>query len=80
MEGEWSENIKTTFIKKLDKCLNILKETPEIFPESIKNKGLRKCVITKHNILFYRFNKKQVKIVTIFDTRQDLTKLKKDIK
>jgi len=80
LEQGWPKTIKSDFIQKLDKCFEILKENPEIFPESRINVGLRKCVVTKQNTLFYRFDKKYVKIVTIFDSRQNLNKLRSDIK
>ena len=75
----WSQKVKSDFIKKLDDKINLIKEHPEVFPESEKEKGLRKCVITKQMTMFYRFNSKQISIITFFDTRQNPEKLKKDI-
>lgn len=75
----WSVTIKKEFIKKLDSSIEIIQNEPEIFPESKKGKGLRKCVITKQITLFYRYNSKRINIVTIFDTRQNPEKLKKEI-
>lgn len=76
---EWSIKVKTDFVKKLDSSIQIIKNQPEIFPESRKGKSLRKCVITKQTTLFYRYNSKRINIVTIFDTRQNLNKLDKEI-
>lgn len=76
---EWSLQVKDDFILKLDQHLEIIQTQPEIFPESEKGKGLRKCVVTKQTTLFYRFNSKKINIVTIFDTRQHPKKLNKDI-
>jgi plasmid stabilization system protein ParE len=76
---EWSEKVTSNFIKKLDLTIQIIKEQSEIFPESQKNKGLRKCVVTKQTTLFYRFDQQKIIIVTIFDTRQHPKKLKKDL-
>ena len=75
----WSIKVKNEFIDKLDRSIQIIKNQPKSFPESKKNKGLRKCVITKQTTLFYRFNSKNVFIVTIFDTRQHPKKLKKEL-
>ena len=55
----WSQKIKSDFIKKLDSKIILLREHPEGFPESEKEKGLRKCVITKQITMFYRFNRKE---------------------
>ena len=76
---KWSLKVKNEFIEKLDTSIAIIEKQPEIFPESKKNKGLRKCVITKQTTLFYRFNTKQIYIVTVFDTRQHPKKLKKEL-
>lgn len=76
---EWSLKVKDDFIVKLDEHIGIIKTQPEIFPESKKRKGLRKCVVTKQTTLYYRFNAKQISILTVFDTRQHPKKLDKDI-
>ncbi|RKS42752.1 plasmid stabilization system protein ParE [Gillisia mitskevichiae] len=75
----WSAKVKSNFIKKLDHNIDIIKLEPETFPESQKDPGLRKCVITKQTTLYYRFDSDQIKIVTIFDTRQNPDKLEKEL-
>ena len=75
----WSQKVKSDFINKLDKSINLIKSTPEIFPESVDQKGLHKCVITKQTTLYYRFNSKTIFIVTLFDSRQHPNKLKKNL-
>ena len=75
----WNEKVKNDFIKKLDKSIYTIQLNPESFPLSNRNQGLYKCVITKQTTLFYRFNSKNIIIVTIFDTRQNPDKLKKDL-
>ncbi|MDW5287957.1 type II toxin-antitoxin system RelE/ParE family toxin [Formosa sp. PL04] len=74
----WSVSAKNEFIKKLDSSLENIKAQPELFPESKKGKGLRKCVITKQTTLYYRFTSSQINVVTIFDTRQNPKKLRKE--
>lgn len=75
----WSVTVKKEFIKKLDSSIAVIQNQPEIFPESKKGKGLRKCVITEQTTLYYRYNSERINIVTIFDTRQDPKKLKREI-
>jgi len=72
----WSTKVKSDFVKKLDKNINIIKSNPESFTQSEKNKGMSKCVITKQTTLFYRYTPETITIVTIFDTRQNPKKLK----
>ena len=76
---EWSLKVKKDFVEKLDSSIEIIKNQPEIFPESKKGKSLRKCVVTKQTTLHYRYNSKRINIVTLFDTRQDPNKLDKEI-
>lgn len=76
---EWSVKVKNDFVTKLDSTIEIIKNQPEIFPESKKGKGLRRCVITKQTTLYYRYSTKQINIVTLFDTRQNPNKLDKEI-
>jgi plasmid stabilization system protein ParE len=75
----WGLEAKADFVKKLDKSIDAIKLHPESFPESYVKKGLHRCVITKQTTLFYRFTSKKIIIVTIFDTRQNPTKLSKDL-
>ena len=76
---EWSFLVKKEFVRKLDSFIDAIKKQPEIFPESKKGKGLRKCVITKQTTLYYRYDSRFVYVVTIFDTRQDPNKLDKEV-
>lgn len=76
---KWSVEVKKDFVEKLDSSIEIIKNQPEIFPESKKGKGLRKCVITKQTTLYYRYNSKRINIVTLVDTRQNPNKLAKEI-
>jgi len=76
----WSIKVKNEFVKKLDKSISVIKKQPESFPSSENEKGLRKCVVTKQTTLYYRFDKYKIKVVTIFDTRQNPKKLKSDKK
>lgn len=79
LSEKWSEKIKVEFIQKLDHNIEIIKNQPEIFPESKKGKKLRRCVITKQTTIYYRFNSKRINVVTIFDTRQNPNKLDSEI-
>jgi len=76
---KWSLKVKSEFIKKLDKNINIIKNSPESFPESENKSGLHKCVITKQTTLYYRYDDNKIIIVTLFDTRQNPNKLEKQL-
>ena len=78
----WSLKVRNDFIKKLTSRINQIKEQPESCPQSSEIKGLFKCVVTKQTTFFYRinFDRKEIEIITVFDTRQNPNKLEKDIK
>ncbi|WP_428230379.1 type II toxin-antitoxin system RelE/ParE family toxin [Flavobacterium sp.] len=80
IEARWSKKSKKIYLVKFEKAISIISMNPEIFPKSSINKKYRKCVITKQSSLLYSFGSNEVRIHTIFDTRQDPNKIKKDIK
>jgi len=78
LETEWSVKVKQEFIDKLDKSLKLIQKNPDLFPESTMKRDLHKCVLTKQTTIFYRVDKKNINIVTLFDNRQDPKKLDKE--
>lgn len=80
IEARWSKKSKEIYLVEFEKAVSIISMNPEIFPKSSINKKYRKCVITKQSSLLYSFGSNEVRIHTIFDTRQDPNKIKKDIK
>jgi plasmid stabilization system protein ParE len=77
IEAKWSVKVRVKFAKKLYDTLKIIRSNPEIFPKSVRNKKLHKCVVTKQTTLFYNFTSKRVNVVSLFDTRQNPSKIKK---
>lgn len=76
-------DIKTRdkFIEKLSKKIKQISIQPQSCPQSSEYKGLYKCVVTKQTTFYYRISTelREIEIITIFDTRQNPDKLKKDI-
>lgn len=77
LELKWSIKVRNEFISKLDKSIYIIQNEPEIFPKSQVNKNQFRCVISKQTTIYYQYNSKQIRILSLFDTRQDPTKIKK---
>ena len=50
-------------------------------PEAISRRGkqVRRCVLTKHNIIYFKEFPDRITILTVFDTRQNPKKLNKII-
>jgi plasmid stabilization system protein ParE len=78
----WNLKVRNNFIKKLTSKIEQISQQPESFPQSSEFKGLFKCAVTKQTTFYYRinFDRKEIEIITIFDTRQNPDKLEKDIK
>lgn len=77
LELKWSIKVKEKFISKLDKSIYLIQNEPEIFPKSQINKNQYRCVLSKQTTVYYRYNSKQVRILSLFDTRQNPLKINK---
>ncbi len=78
----WNLKVRNDFFKKLTYKIDQISEQPESCPQTTEFDGLFKCVVTKQTTFYYRinFDKNEIEIITVFDTRQDPDKLKKDLK
>ncbi|MFL0064891.1 type II toxin-antitoxin system RelE/ParE family toxin [Tenacibaculum maritimum] len=76
LETNWTEKELRKFTAKLDHTIELISKMPEIFPESIEKKNIRKAVVEKHNNLYYRINKNTVEIVSLFSSRKNPNKKK----
>jgi plasmid stabilization system protein ParE len=80
LEDEWSVDVKLRFIEKLDRALKQIDLFPQSNPLSEIKKGLFRVVITRHITLFYQFDSKTIKVITLFANRMDPKKLLEDLK
>ena len=80
LESEWSVKVQRDFRQKLDDKLKHLTQFPESHPQSDILKDLHRFVVTKQTTVYYKYDKNNVIIVTLFDTRQNPKRLKKDTK
>ncbi|MCK0155958.1 type II toxin-antitoxin system RelE/ParE family toxin [Cellulophaga sp. F20128] len=78
---EWSYKVKKDFLVKLTAKIEQISEFPESCQKSLASGGIYKCVVTKQTTFFYRvnFSKKEIEIITLFDTRNDPEKLKSQL-
>lgn len=77
LEIRFSVLTKKKFISKLDNAVIIIQKDPDTFPKSNSNKIIRKCVISKQTTLYYKFNNQEIRLLSLFDTRQNPTKINK---
>jgi len=71
LDKNWGKKVASGFIELTENLLNQIAINPRQFPIIYKRKKVRKCVLTKHNTLFYRDGKTNIEILRIYDTRQD---------
>ena len=71
LNDNWDEKVANQFIDLTENTLAQISINPKQFPVIYKKEKIRKCVLTKHNSMFYRDSKTHVEILRIFDTRQD---------
>lgn len=55
----------------LEKRLDQLSESPEMYRESNKRKGLRKCVFSKQTSIYYRVKEDHIEIVSFRPNRNN---------
>lgn len=76
LNSHWDQKVVNQFIEFVDKLISQISINPKQFPLIHKRKKVRKCVIDKHNTLFYRDRRGNVDILRIYDTRQSPQKLR----
>lgn len=64
--------------REIEFVLKYISNFPRAYPESEKQKGVRKAVILKFNSLYYRSDEKMVEILSFFSNRQNPEKIKFD--
>ncbi len=71
LANEWDNSVALKFLDIIEVLVIQISLNPHQFPLIHKKLNIRKCVITKHNSLFYRNKREHIEILRIYDTRQD---------
>lgn len=71
LEAKWNKKVCLNFIEKLDHSIHQIQINSAQFPYFNASLQIRKCVITKHNSLFYRVTSTRIEILRLYDTRQN---------
>lgn len=75
LENRWTKREINKFAQLLDKQLKLIENNPYLFAESDKLKGLRKSVLSRQTTIYYRIINFEIRIITLFDNRQNPNKL-----
>lgn len=72
----WSQEVANNFLSIFHKATHSISNDPKRFPIFIRKMNIRKCVVTKHNIIYFVEYENVIQILRIYDTRQNPHKLK----
>lgn len=75
LENKWAERQIKKFAQLLDKQLKLIEGNPYLISQSEKSEGLRKAALSSQTKIYYRIIENEVRIITLFDNRQNLNKL-----
>jgi plasmid stabilization system protein ParE len=75
LQNNWDVKVSLSLIEITDKLIKLILTNPRQFPVIHNDKKIRKCVISKHNTLYYRERGSYIDILRIFDNRQEPHKL-----
>jgi plasmid stabilization system protein ParE len=76
LKVEWSEQAALEFSETFLNLLELINTHPYISVESHKYKSVRRILVTKQNVLYYRVKGNTIYLLELFDTRQDPSKNK----
>ena len=71
LENRWNNNVCSKFINKVDFCLELIQRNPLQFPLINPDLQIRRCVVAKHNTLYYRETEFRIEVLRLYDTRQN---------
>jgi len=71
LQQRWGANFVHKLETKVLKCLQIIVESPYIYPLLYENTGVRRCVLHKNCSMLYKVDKRVIVIVCFWDNRQE---------
>ncbi len=76
ISSNWSDKEVREFAKKLKKRINLIATFPAVFPKTLQKENIHRSVLTKNITIFYLEQDETVNIISVFDVRQNPSKLK----
>lgn len=78
LEVNFTEKEITRLARKIESILGNIAKFPEMYPQSLEQRNVRRAVVAKFNTLYYRVrsDKNQIEILSFFWNRQDPEKFK----
>src|SRR6266446_2584626 len=75
--SQFGDRIWLKFLVKLSRYLILVSNKPDSFQLAPDNIEIRKCTVSNRCAIYFKVEKDEVRIITLFDLRQDPEKLKK---
>jgi len=72
----WTNREINNFKKILSKQISLIEQNPYLFPASNYNSRLRKAVLSKQTTIFYEVTGQIIYLVYLFNTTQNIEKIK----
>ena len=76
LDAKWNRTISDTLLEEIDKTIQRISNTPHLYPLYSRKRNIRKCLIKKRTLLFYRIHRSEIQIVLVVDARQNPAKFK----
>jgi plasmid stabilization system protein ParE len=70
LEEDWGEKSAKDLVQKVNRVLNLLTKYPELGTIEVPNRNIRGILIVKQLRIFYVPERKSIKIIQVFDTRE----------
>jgi len=71
LEKNWTQKELTQFAKLLDKRLALIEHNPYAFPLIDDYSNIRQSVLSKQTSIYYQVIGRNVRLITLFDNRQN---------
>jgi plasmid stabilization system protein ParE len=71
LEEKWDSKVIIKLFKQLDDSLKLISENPYLFPVVSHKKQIRKCLVRKRTLIFFRIKEKtnSVELILLIDGR-----------
>lgn len=70
LKKHWGDKIKRDFLADLYMRTSMISDQPKMFPETAKRNDVRRSVLNKHKLIYYRIETDFVEILSVSDARQ----------
>ena len=71
LDNKWEKKVGDGLLSEIDKAVERISKNPFLYPLYSKKKNIRKCLVKKRTLLFYRATSAEILILLFVDARQN---------